>query len=61
MAEINVERKGPSIWPWVIGLIVLALLVWALMELFGRNDTGVVEGEPVATAPVTARLSASRV
>ena len=61
MADINVERKGPSIWPWIIGLIVLALLVWALMELFGRNDPGVVEGEPVATAPATTRLTASRV
>lgn len=60
MADINVERKGPSIWPWVIGLIVLALLIWALMELFGRSDPGVVEGEPVATAPVTARLIPSR-
>jgi len=53
MADINVERKGPSIWPWIIGLIVLALLVWALMELFGRNDNGVVEDEPVATAAPT--------
>ena len=60
MADINVERKGPSIWPWIIGLIVLALLIWALMELFGRNEPGVVEGEPVATAPATTRLTASR-
>lgn len=39
MADINVERKGPSIWPWVVGLIVLALLIWALVEMFGRDDT----------------------
>lgn len=39
MADINVERKGPSIWPWIIGLIVLALLIWALTQLFGRNET----------------------
>ena len=57
MAEISVERKGPKIWPWIIGLIVLALLIWALMELFVRNEPGVVEGEPVATAPVTALLT----
>jgi hypothetical protein len=30
------------------------------MELFGRRDSGVVEGEPVATAPATAWLTASR-
>jgi hypothetical protein len=57
MAEINVERKGPSIWPWIIGLIVLALLIWALMELFGNRDSEVVEGEPVATAPATPWLT----
>lgn len=38
MADINVERKGPSIWPWIIGLIVLALLIWALVEMFGGDD-----------------------
>jgi hypothetical protein len=37
MADINVERKGPSVLPWVIGLVVLALLVWALMEMFGAD------------------------
>ncbi len=42
MADINVERKGPSIWPWIVGLIVLALLIWALMEMFGRDDTTTV-------------------
>ena len=50
MAEINVERKGPNIWPWIIGLIVLALLVWALMEMFGNDEPEVVGEEPVATA-----------
>lgn len=38
MAEINVERKGPSIWPWVVGLLVVALLAWALIEMFGRGE-----------------------
>jgi hypothetical protein len=61
MADIKVERKGPSIWPWIIGLIVLALLVWALMELFVRKDPGEVKGQPAATAPISAPLHASRV
>ena len=51
MADINVERKGTSIWPWIVGLIVLALLIWALMELFAEDEAEVVEEEPVATAP----------
>lgn len=38
MADMNVHRKGPSIWPWIIGLLVLALLIWALVELFESDD-----------------------
>jgi len=38
VADINVERKGPSIWPWIVGLIVLALIIWALTQMF-RDDT----------------------
>jgi len=61
VADINVERKGPSIWPWIIGLIVLALLIWALVEMFGdrtqpvvadpRADTVVVDTPMVTTPP----------
>jgi hypothetical protein len=50
VADINVERKGPSIWPWVIGLLVLALLIWALVELFGDR------GDPMVTDPVADTL-----
>jgi hypothetical protein len=39
VADINVERKGPSIWPWIVGLIVLALLIWALTQVLGRDQT----------------------
>lgn len=53
MADINVERKGPSIWPWIIGLIVLALLIWLLTELFSDDtDTAAVVTDPVATEPM---------
>jgi len=38
VADINVERKqGPGIWPWIIGIIILALIVWWLFAR-GRND-----------------------
>lgn len=33
MAEIRVEpKKKTSIWPWILGLIVAALLVWGLTQ-----------------------------
>lgn len=48
MADINVERReGANIWPWIIGLIVLGLLVWALAEAFGDDDEVAVEPAPV--------------
>ncbi|MGI8546055.1 MAG: hypothetical protein ACR2M1_01780 [Gemmatimonadaceae bacterium] len=40
MAEIPIQRKtGPNIWPWIIGLVVLALLGWFL---FGRNNNNAI-------------------
>lgn len=33
MAEIKIQEKKSSIWPWVIGLIVLLLLIWGATEL----------------------------
>lgn len=46
MAEINVERKDRSIWPWILGLLLLLLAIWGLVELLGDDDD-VVE-QPVA-------------
>jgi hypothetical protein len=37
VADLNVERKGPSIWPWIIGLIVLALVIWLVTQTL-RGD-----------------------
>lgn len=31
MAEIRTEPKGPNIWPWIIGLIILALVLWLIL------------------------------
>jgi hypothetical protein len=38
MADINVERKRPSLVPWLVGLILLALLVWAAAKVLGGDD-----------------------
>jgi hypothetical protein len=43
VADINVERRNPSIWPWIIGLVVLALLIWAVAELLS-GDGGAEQG-----------------
>lgn len=77
MADINVERKnsgGRSFLPWILGLIVLALLIWGLSRLLGGNDdetttttttdttvtteTMPVSGDPAATG-TTAPMGAA--
>ena len=52
MADIDVQRKGPSIWPWIAGLIVLALLVWAVAEMVDREDREVAVTETQAAEEV---------
>ncbi|HEX2092786.1 MAG TPA: hypothetical protein VHG28_10305 [Longimicrobiaceae bacterium] len=42
MADINVERRQRSIWPWLLGLVVLALVVWLLTFVFGRGDDATI-------------------
>jgi hypothetical protein len=38
VADIDVQRRGPAIWPLLIGAIVLALLIWGLIRLFDRDE-----------------------
>lgn len=55
MADIDVERKGASIWPWILGLIALALLIWLIAELLEDDDEVVVDtAEPVLVEPAPA-------
>ena len=38
MAEIPIQRKqGRTMWPWLVGLAVLLVLVWALLGRHGTN------------------------
>ena len=58
MADINVERKGPSVWPWIIGLLVLALLIWAIAEMVDTDETQVAEVEEVEPTGAPAAVPA---
>lgn len=55
MADINVERKQRSIWPWIVGLLVLALLIWLLASMFNGDDEATTTGgdETRVEAPAT--------
>ena len=45
MAEINIERKKKSVWPWLLLILILVLLGWAIYELVTEDnmETEVVE------------------
>ena len=42
MAEIHIERKERSVWPWILGLLALALLVWFLLAQRGEREDAFV-------------------
>ena len=49
MAEIKIERKQRSLLPWIIGLTLLALVIWGVATMMDRDDTG-TEGRGAAAA-----------
>ena len=58
MAELRVERKRPSIWRWIVLLLIIALLVWAIVELFGVGDSTAPTNEspqPSVVAPLVGK------
>ena len=41
MAQIRIEEKpkgGGSVWPWIIGLLLLGLIVWGVAEAFDESE-----------------------
>jgi len=62
MADINIERKRTNILPWIIGLVALALLAWALLGLFSSDpQTTTAAGGAIAdTAAAVGADTASR-
>jgi len=53
MADIRVQRKeGVPVWAWIVGLLVLGLVIWAIASMVGRDDrAAVLPADTVAVAP----------
>jgi len=49
MSDTAAESQGPGAWPWIAGLLVLALLLWGLTRLLDG-------GAPVAPEPAHAAV-----
>jgi len=42
MADIDLERnESSSVWPWILGLAVVAFLAWGIAEAFDADDAAV--------------------
>jgi hypothetical protein len=54
MADIHVEKRSTA-WPWILGLAVLALLIWAFMAGRGGEERAGVAttGTTTDTRPLT--------
>jgi hypothetical protein len=55
MADIDIQRKSGSIWPWILGLLLLGLAIWGIAELLDNDEEAVVS--PVVTEPVAAPVT----
>jgi hypothetical protein len=59
MAQIRIEekKKGGSILPWILGLLLLALVIWGVAEAFEESDETLTEEvyeDDADVAPVAA-------
>ncbi|MBX0331851.1 hypothetical protein K3G39_01225 [Pontibacter sp. HSC-14F20] len=52
MAEIRIEKKKKPVWPWILLVLILLLLGWAVYELFLKD------GQAQALAAVSMQLPA---
>ena len=52
MPEPAVGARRPGAWPWIAGVIVLALLLWGLTRLLYGGAP--LAAEPVAPQPAPA-------
>jgi glucose uptake protein GlcU len=61
MAEIRVEKKRTNIWPWIIGLILVALLIWGIAAMTNNRNQNNVDNTRTSAlqpAPITMTISA---
>ena len=56
MADIDIQEKKGSVWPWLIGLLALVLIVWVGMEVLGDDDEEFAATTPGMEQPADPRL-----
>ena len=54
MVEINIEKKKKPVWPWILLLVILGLLIWAIYEFTNDRDTAETAALPTSGMPAMA-------
>lgn len=54
MADINLERKDATMWPWVVGLLALALVIWGVWAATDETNGDLAFDDPEGTTPPAA-------
>jgi hypothetical protein len=49
MADINIEKKRPTLVPWLLGLILLVLMVWGAAQIVDNDGPDVPPAAEVET------------
>lgn len=52
MAEIKVQRRGPSAWLWVVDILALAVVIWAIVGSRDRDSQAVTVVRTPATPSI---------
>jgi hypothetical protein len=52
LADIDVQRRRPSFWPFLVGAVVLGLLIWGLIRLFDRDEEWRIDQPPTTADTV---------
>ena len=59
MAEINIERKKKPVWPWLLLLVIVALLGWAIYEFALKNEQAFLPITPQNQPAVILKMPAA--
>ena len=49
MADINIERKRPSLWLWAIGVVVLIAVIYLAARVLSQRDDGATDPQTQTT------------
>ena len=56
MVEIKIEKKKRPVWPWILLLVILALIGWAIYEYMNDRNMIGLQADPDTTGMTATEL-----